>query len=113
MSLSYLEVWFHGLILRPYSGQQRGPALPDGRATRGGGMSKNGVGGRVSRPDRRARCIAAVAAIGKDDGGFGEWRSSRAVLVRFERHGYQTAVPYQQRPTLPQERLNTHAMTHV
>lgn len=71
------------LILRADSGEKRGAALPSRRTAGRGGMSDDGIGGRIARPDRGARSITAMAAIREYEGSFGEGRSCRAILIWF------------------------------
>lgn len=91
MSFLYPQSRFDRCVLCADSRKEGGSALPDGRATGGGGMSEDRVGGGIPRPGGRARSITTMSTVGKNDGSFGEGRSGRAVLVWFERHGYRTA----------------------
>lgn len=91
MSFLYRQSRFDSCVLCANSRKQGGSALPDGRATRGRGMSEEGVRGGIPRPGGGSRSIKTTSAVGKYDGSFGEGRSGRAVLVWFERHGYRTA----------------------
>lgn len=92
MSFRKLEGRFDIFVLGADSGEERRPHLPDGRATGGGGMSVDGNGGGVPRPDGRPGCITAMITIGVDDGSLGVWRCCWAILIWFKTHGYQTVA---------------------
>lgn len=79
MTFRKLEAWFDILILCADTGKERRPNLPHGRAAGGGGMSEDGIGGGVSRPGGRPRCITAMITIREDNKMLGGGWCSRAV----------------------------------
>lgn len=87
MRLGHLERWFNALVLGSNFGQKCWArlsdwgALSERRTARCRATGVDRIGGGVLRPNRRSRCIPAMAAIRED--WFSVWRGSRAILVWF------------------------------